>query len=270
MRLGINCHAKVLFWGIIPLMTRRNRIPITEEIRNTLIAERDRTGIGPQALLNGKRHVMPKGLYGSTIQGWIRGASKSARKDYLDFALDEWAKLPDLKPGEKRGGKDYGSTYVEITQDQLVELHKYRELAFLPSAVFKLADEVPPGLTSSTVSNWLTGSTVTAQPDHLSFVFETCRKLESHPQRPVVMSDAIRKELQDLQETTGISGAKLLAGRQDIPDGLKGSMISAWINGYVRIVQKDRLDYVRECYRQYIEAPHICPTCSQPINNASS
>ncbi len=77
------------------------RIPITPEILTKMLGEKERTGIGPMALLRDTKKVRPRGLTTSIIDSWLEGRTTSARKDHLDFALDRWQKLPTQRRQDK-------------------------------------------------------------------------------------------------------------------------------------------------------------------------
>jgi len=70
------------------------RVAITEGLRATLIAHRERSGVAQSALLKGARDL-PDGLSAPLITAWIGGFVDSARKDYLDYVIARWKALPD-------------------------------------------------------------------------------------------------------------------------------------------------------------------------------
>lgn len=70
------------------------RVPVSAAIREKLIAERERTGVGQTRLLSEAPDV-PFDLRADIVSAWINGSIASARKDYLDWVLRRWEALPD-------------------------------------------------------------------------------------------------------------------------------------------------------------------------------
>lgn len=64
------------------------------EIGGILEFHNKRTGIGPSALLRGKRHERPEGLTGRVLQACMRGTTKSMKKVSFDYVLSLWQSLP--------------------------------------------------------------------------------------------------------------------------------------------------------------------------------
>ncbi|MBK9562689.1 MAG: hypothetical protein IPO54_06125 [Micavibrio sp.] len=73
------------------------RISITSEMLAHMLQEKERTGIGPMALLHGTKKDRPQGLTTSLMDSWLAGKTKSARKDHLDYVFERWRKLPGSK-----------------------------------------------------------------------------------------------------------------------------------------------------------------------------
>ncbi len=234
-------------------MIRIPRVPITQDIINILIAHRNRTNIAPRALFRGKRQSKPEGLQSNHIYNWIDGGTKTARKDHLDYVLNEWAKLPDAKQKRRRSGKTYTESYVAITKSDLEELRKFRDLAFTPSMILKGNSAAPEGLTAGIIISWLAGATTKVQPHYLDFVLKAYQELEKHPQRPMIVDDMITAEFTAYIEESGIGSITLLKNRKDIPSGLRSSTVNRWVSGHAATARKDHLDYVRRRYRQVIK-----------------
>ncbi len=71
------------------------KIKLTEEKIKRLIAEKERTGVGFDALLSGKRHEVPQGLNSAIITSWAREKTHSARQAHLDYVFLKYKALPD-------------------------------------------------------------------------------------------------------------------------------------------------------------------------------
>lgn len=74
--------------------TKPERVPLANDMVETLIAERERTGVGQTALLK-QADSVPMGLSPGLISAWINGNAETARKDYLNWVLARWRELPD-------------------------------------------------------------------------------------------------------------------------------------------------------------------------------
>lgn len=74
--------------------TTTRRITITPEMLAHMLKEKERTGLGPMALLRGTKYERPPGLTTNLMDSWLAGNTKSARKDHLDFALRRWKETP--------------------------------------------------------------------------------------------------------------------------------------------------------------------------------
>ena len=68
------------------------RIPITKEMREALIAERERTGVNQAALLRNANEV-PDGLSNTMISAWINGGAATAREDLYNWVQARWDEL---------------------------------------------------------------------------------------------------------------------------------------------------------------------------------
>lgn len=70
------------------------RVPITPDILARMLQEKERTGVGPMALLHNTNKERPQRLTTSLIGSWLEGKTKSARKDHLAFVLRRWKTMP--------------------------------------------------------------------------------------------------------------------------------------------------------------------------------
>lgn len=84
----------VLARGKVLSKSSAPRVPVSAAIREKLIAERERTGVGQTRLLSEASDV-PFDLRADIVSAWINGSIASARKDYLDWVLRRWEALPD-------------------------------------------------------------------------------------------------------------------------------------------------------------------------------
>ncbi|WP_262694693.1 hypothetical protein [Kordiimonas aquimaris] len=234
-------------------MSRTHRVPLTQDILDTLKAHKKRTGLGVIALLRGKRLEMPPGLNGAIVESWFQGNSATARQSHIDYVLRLWEAAPDNVKTGRASRPSNDSPYVDVKEAVFAKLVRYRDNGFTPGVVFKLCGEVPAGLTANIVNSWSTGSTKKAQSDYLEYWFEACRKMETHPQRPIVLTDKISAEFASYIDSSGVGAITLLKERSDVPDKLSVSIINRWVAGTAATACHDHLEYVRKCYRQILQ-----------------
>ena len=74
------------------------RIAITEDMRQAMKTERDRTGVTPFNLLKDDAEA-PGQLSCGAIANWLSGATATALEHHLDYVLSKWRSLPDGPDG---------------------------------------------------------------------------------------------------------------------------------------------------------------------------
>lgn len=240
-------------------MPAKDTIPIDGEIRKRLRALRDKTGIGPYALLRGHRSVMPDGLSGAAIASWIVGNRKAVRRDQLDFVIALW---------ERQAG--FGTNRIALTQEHLDAIRKHRQRTGVElKTLFRASFKPPAGLTVQMVQNWLQGAVKTVRKDHLDFVLSTWRGLPDvfrpDPQRfgvadyeiargRIIISRGISDRLHELRAQSGCSGTELFneARRKSraIPDGLTVPEIARWLSGQAKSVDPAHLLFVVDMFEE--------------------
>lgn len=129
-------------------------------------------------------------------------------------------------------------------------MHEYKDLGFIPTALFKISKNIPKGLNADTVRRWLHGNSSRAKWVYLRYVMEECEKLKSSPQRPVMIDDTLYNQLKMHRARTGIGGVRLLQDRTDIPDGLNGGIVATWLSKAAIKTRADHFDYVLKLWSQ--------------------
>ena len=76
---------------------RRTEINLEPHMIETLRDERERTSLGPQALLKGRDDI-PEGLNPAMITHWLGGRIKSVEKEHFAYALKLWFAEPGRTP----------------------------------------------------------------------------------------------------------------------------------------------------------------------------
>lgn len=140
-------------WAALPTVGRR--VSITPEIQALLLAERERTGVGPQALLRDTRAERPAGLSVETITAWLRGTHNTARQDHLDFVLTRWAALPGETPsfrfdGQLRRVASPGRVPLTTTVRQQLYA-EYERTGVTPFKLLRVAPDQPNRVNPLTV-----------------------------------------------------------------------------------------------------------------------
>lgn len=163
-------------------MSRAGRITITDEIRDELKQQKERTGTGERSLLKGKRADMPAGLSANITASWMDGQVRSARKSHLDYVLESWRSLPDSDRGLKRGrsfSEDHH--YVPISSEMLEAFHHEKERTGVGAHVLlkQAQDTVPEGLKPRMIVSWLNQEAKTARLELMDYVLDQYRQLPS-------------------------------------------------------------------------------------------
>ena len=154
-----------------------DRIPVTKDYIEKVYAEIKRTGIPVSRLLQDCKASNKPVL--NTVRRILAREFRTALKTDMDLILSEYRKYPDNSYEYKR--KPYpikNNEYEYIKEEYLNRLKRYREKAnILPGHIFKQSETVPPGLNVGMVSGWLSGNSRTANPKHVQWVLEECKKL---------------------------------------------------------------------------------------------
>lgn len=146
---------------------------IIDKIRKKLISERERTGVGPTALMRGTAHdkKRPSTLKGQTISLWLSGKVKRARQSQLDYVLKRWAAQPDTSTSNARKPQ----ARVALTAEHLLIIDKAWDEGLLPDTIFNGCD-APEGLNSAIIRTWKDRRIKSAAKPYLDFVMAQCAK----------------------------------------------------------------------------------------------
>jgi len=147
-------------------MTKRIRIKITPKIIEQLRYEKNRTGLGGRALLNGKRGEYPEGLSGIMIDTWRYGTTRSAKHEHLEWVLEAYTKWQPPHPAEPKPQK------ITLTD---------KHYAYLKSEVARTGlgardilrhapKPLPEGLNHQKLQRWISEHTKTAIKTHWEYV----------------------------------------------------------------------------------------------------
>lgn len=219
---------------------------ISEDDLTELRRLREATGVGGAVLLNGANDK-PAGLTAAIINGWVTGAIRTARPDFVSYVLARyraWSRSPT------------------ISADDIAEIRDHiRRTGTAPALVLRKAPDVPHGLTSGLVSRWIAGQSDAGSPEHIAYILGRYRawpdsvsdtpNLETGSSERLAISAEELAELRSHRERTGIGGANLLRNALDIPTGLTASMISSWLIEATKSAAPEHLAYVLARYRAW-------------------
>lgn len=137
------------------------RIPITEEIRQKLKDERDRTGINPSYLLRQTNSEIPDGLTFILPGNWLSGASKTLNTEHLDFILAEYAKLLSNRV-----------EYIPITIELAGHLRAERERTgyMIPDLLRRFDHSCPATLEHWIINSWMNLQSKHGRKDQIEWV----------------------------------------------------------------------------------------------------
>ena len=212
------------------------KMPPHASIRDALLSERDRTGVGPTLLLNGARDI-PHGLNANKAGRWLSGWGVSARKDHIEYLLRRWRALPAVE-------------YVQLTSEIVRTLRTHKDRSGVGAhALLKHGSLPPQGLNAAMVENWFSGTVKSAQKRHLDYMLAAYESLPTDHTEDVAITPALRRELSALRRRTGIGPAALLSRQPDKPEGLKAAIIRYWLDGTAKRARKDYLDYALKRWR---------------------
>jgi len=238
----------------------------------------------------------PKGLIAEKIIPCLRGERKTLREDYYDFVLAGWLDAAGLDRKELEnlvGEKDAISVKQEapkaqdkkvnllnadgaltealfeekimtrlldddgLPTDTLCELRELKEKTMIGALkLLKGREDVPEGLSYTTIQNWLGGRTKCVESHYVEFVREAW---QTYPEVGTVWllnengtpSD-ILCELRNLKKKTDISPRGLLRRCENVPEGLSESILRRWLSGSIDKAKGTHVDFVRNAYLNHI------------------
>jgi hypothetical protein len=220
------------------------KVPITGDIRHTLLAEKSRTGCGADQLFNAMKNK-PKGLSAGAVGNWFTGATKNARADHLRCVINAYAQLPDsaFRTHDARRSRHIHGERIRITPEIVEELKGYQDKSgFGPTALLKGRPDCPAALTANRVYGWLVGRIKSARQSELDYLRRVWPGAQSPDQVP--LTPELRAKLRAMKESTGTGEIALLSGQKRKPEGLSASVIASWLNGSTKSANKAHLDYV--------------------------
>lgn len=230
---------------------RPGYIEITPERRAALAAERARTGRSYSSVIK-HAEAPPPGLTASVCHAWVNGISYQGRKEFYDFLVAAYAKLPDGPETPAYRGPDY----IHLTDYRKRLLRAERERTGKSFYhVIKNSEYPPEGLTDTQCREWLGGRLKQAPRSHFKFMIGEYKKYpdaagEVNPKAetvktgdPVVfVTPAMLRRIQGVMG--GRTPEEFLAGRKDLPKGLDARALAAMRLPNSGKVRRDHYEYV--------------------------
>jgi len=229
------------------------RIEITDEIREHVKAEIERTGAGIFKLMRGRKD-MPEGFRSESVMQIARGQGTTIKRSHIDYAFALWREtIPHL---------------VASKAERRAVRERLNRLGIGPGTVF-VNDDPPEGLKPHQIYGWLNSPTSKIRKDHVDWFLGALADLEAAvaegdkdislpkkrqgcPELDMDLTAVHRKDLADWQARTGIGPFRLLSGRNDVPPGLSANMVRRWTKGTARKTYSGYYDYVRATYEAAI------------------
>ena len=159
-------------------MAEAKRVEIKPAIRDKLIFENSRTGLGGRALMRGKRGKYPDGLTAVMIDKWRSGSIETAKPAHLEWVLKEYAAWSPPPPPEAPKKMSLTDEHRAFIQSE-VERTGLGAVAILKHAPRPL----PEGLNHQKVQRWISGQTKLVSIEHWNFVIRLYEAIKTEPQR---------------------------------------------------------------------------------------
>lgn len=222
-----------------------SRIPFTDEMHQTLLALKEKTGVGARALVS-RWDNKPKGVTDPLISTWIHRRTKMVDGKQYKTVIAYWASIGEAVPITPKMHKAL--------------LAEKKRVGIGGEILFKYAaEDIPARLKVSMIKRWMSGQTRMANKAHYDFVMASYAKLTAekiyrlrHLEKDnhIEFTKEIKSKLKRLQRESGISAMRLLKGRKDIPDGLNSAIISNWLNGSIKSARKEHFDYALKIWNE--------------------
>lgn len=134
------------------------KIFLTNQMITDLLNQKERTGVGAEALLRNRRKEKPKRLNAAIITSWMRRKTVSANKQNFEYVMNLYQGMPD-------------NPWIILTPGQKEEL-KIRYEAFHGQLAVLFKKHPPPSvdISYSAVRKLLTGETDKVRKATLNYI----------------------------------------------------------------------------------------------------
>jgi len=215
-------------------MSPAQRSPVTDHIKATITALRERVGGRRLWAIIAERPDKPDGLHAATLTHVLSGRNETIETTHLDF-LEGLLSAPDRVLGIEHEGVPEGhATLCPALHGELKRLREASQIG--PYRLANMIDPSPPGLNERVIGLWLAGTVDHVPADHLALVMASWRA--APPLAP--LNDELRDHLKFELARTGHTPAGLcnVLGHTEID----ARLLSRWMSGAVGKAREDLLN----------------------------
>lgn len=164
---------------------RKNRVELTDKIRDTICEEMTRTALTDIALIKLIDKENAVGLTTAVFKKWLNGYSAFAKQGQLSTVLVTLKNYPDGYGNTKEVHDKLGLKRRKFPAEQIAvkeflpELQKEMERTeLMPTAIMRIiGDAAPPGLKRETITRWINENTDYADKAHVECVLHLLRTI---------------------------------------------------------------------------------------------
>lgn len=198
-----------------------------------LIVLRDASGVGPKALLRGRRTEMPDGLNAATISAWLNGTAGTARPEHLAYVLTVWEACV---PEQELVVVDDARRHALQDEIDRTGIGPYALITRFPAA---FCDR----LSGPQLGGWFIGGPKRAAKELYDLALQCWQSLPDDDR--VTITAEVHAALQKAKRESGVKAhALLLYCKDDAPSDLTSDMIDRWIARGTRTARKPHLNFV--------------------------
>lgn len=194
----------------------------------------ERTGLGPQALIS-KLDSPPPDLNKPLVAAWLSGSLKTARKDILDFVMEQWRQQPD-------------TNLIELTSEIVAEMQN--EKTRTGTGASALLRGVRPsehnGLSSGMLRQWLSGRALRADKAHIDFVIARWKALPDYDDEWLPLTKSMQEKIASLHSRIQMSWPRFFDEHTNIPEGLNYNLVWSFLTNQRKTIRKVHYNYLIE------------------------
>jgi len=132
-------------------------LSLTDQHVDALRYERERTSVGPKALLKG-HDDLPRGLNHAMVTHWLAKRVQRVQPEHLEYVLALWRALPEDES-------------IEVTTALVFELNQLRKASGAdPASIVKWRSDVPDGLSLAKINRLLMGKSKTIRKRYVDYL----------------------------------------------------------------------------------------------------
>ncbi|MBL4622365.1 MAG: hypothetical protein JKY89_08190 [Immundisolibacteraceae bacterium] len=223
-------------------MSEDVRINVTQDMRNEMVKQINRTGCGAAALITYMKDqgTLPDELTCGMINAYIKGRIMSAQILHMKVIMNSWAMLKN---------KDEIFTTITPKIIKQLKIHAIRT-GISETRLIKGRDDLPNKLTCHQIGSWTSGATKTAKTSSLNYVLKLWENTPDKPEYKKITAGML-EQINNHKSRTGKGTSALLRGmRNKIPDGLNSGIVSSWTLGKNKTARKDHWECIIKLYEQ--------------------